>query len=108
VGCYDTFYQGGASVQIKCFGGKLGHYHVGDRVPPLHFYEDYEMWAEEDQLDTYTVVLSEYAGYKYALFKDRVFVGFTDLHTETYEPYVSKWGIKLDSLDCSEQTITEE
>ncbi len=92
MGSFDTLSDEGCSVQVKCFNGNLDVYHVGDKVPELHYYhQGYRRWDDEDQLDTYTIVLNPYHP-AFALIKDRIFIGFTGDEEETYPPYVWRWG----------------
>ena len=99
MGSFDTLSHGGHSAQVKCFRGMIQIYHMNERVPDLHYYDSYEAWPEEEQLESYTIVLPSYESMRFALIKDRTFVGFTNEVSETWKPYVAKWGEKLDKLE---------
>lgn len=99
MGCYDILIDGEFSSQVKCFRGVLDRFRKGERVPTLHNYEGYEEWPEEEQIDTYTIVLPGYESHKFALIKDRTFIGFTNHVSQTIEPYIAKWGERLDKLE---------
>lgn len=107
MGCFDTLSEGDFSSQVKCFGGDLKIFRKGERVPTLHCYEDYEEWPEEEQIDTYTIVLPGYESHKFALIKDRIFIGFTNHVSQTIEPYIAKWGERLEKLDDFVDFFTE-
>lgn len=107
MGCFDTLSADGFSSQVKCFRGALDIFRKGDRVPTLHNYEGYEEWPEEDQINTYTIVLPGYASHRFALIKDRTFMGFTHDTTETVGPYVAKWGERLDKLEDFKDFYTD-
>ena len=99
MGSFDTLVQVGYSIQVKCFQGMVQTYRVGEVVPILHTYDDYQPWPEDEQIRTYTIVLPSYEFFRFALIKDRRFVGFTSDVEETWKPYVAKWGEKLDKLE---------
>lgn len=97
MGSFDTMYDGDREIQVKCFRCHLDNIKKGDKVGDLHNYlKSYEPWDDEDQLDTYTIVMTPYADPRYALIKDRVFVGFVDSPRDTYPPYVARWGVSCD------------
>lgn len=99
MGSYDTLIQDSFGVQVKCFRGMVQIYRVGEVVPILHTYDNYEPWPEDEQIRTYTIVLPSYEFFRYALIKDRIFVGFTSNVEETWKPYVAKWGEQLIKLE---------
>lgn len=97
MGSFDTMCDGNREIQVKCFHCYLDIINKGDKVGDLHDYgRGYEPWAEYDQLDSYTIVMVPYIDPRYALIKDRVFIGFTDNPKETYPLYVTRYGVLCD------------
>jgi len=92
MGLYDTLYYGKTSVQVKCFGSRMRDYYVGNIVPLLHHYDGYRLWDKNKQVGTYTIVLPDYASYRYVLIKNRTFIRLTNEEKETYPPFISKCG----------------
>jgi len=107
MGSFDTLSDGRHSIQVKCFPCMVQIYHVGDTVPTLHLYDSYMEWPKDEQVETYTIVLPSYEAMRFALVRDRRFVGFTNVPNETYKPYVAKWGEKLENLEDFEDYFSE-
>jgi len=99
MGLYDTLIYGKNAVQVKCLGSNMLWYEPGEKVPPIHYYEGYEMWPEPEQVDTYTIILPTYEPLRYVLIKNRVYVKLTNEPKETHPPYISKWGTPLSDID---------
>jgi|26BtaG_2_1085354.scaffolds.fasta_scaffold26756_2 hypothetical protein len=95
MGCFDTLIDGETDLQVKCFGGNLNHFKVGEQVPTLHYYEGYQEWEKEKQLDTYTIVNDPWSP-RFGIIMNRVFIGFTDDKSRTAPPYVGRWGVLLE------------
>lgn len=101
MGLFDTLVDGDKSVQVKCWDSLMDTYRVGDNVPTLGPYI------------TYTIVLPSYEEARFARIGNGVFKGLTDEPSQTWSPYISKWGgetiisVDQDELNPIAQVISE-
>ena len=92
MGLFDTLVDGDTALQVKCFGGDLAVFNVGDKVPKLHRYEGYKQWSEKAQFSSYTIVNDPYDP-RYAVIENRIFMGFETDKKRTKPPYVARYGV---------------
>ena len=77
MGTYDTFVDGGKNCQTKMFNCLLSIWNPGDAVPLK---------------ESFTMILPDYEGARYAIVQNGIFVKLTDDTLETTGPYYDKWG----------------
>jgi len=89
MGTYDTLVDGEKLAQVKIFNRTMSVFKKGDKLPVEGLGVG----------NTFTIVLPDYEGARFAIVKDGKFIKLTSDVNETYRPYVDKWGNIIEKLE---------